>query len=181
MIREAWDPVAPRVGQQAADLDLLDEAGRPVVLSSLASGGPLLVLVVRGPYDDGSVRLLLSYRDLTLSLQRAGVRLCAICQADPARLAYLRSERGLGFPLLADPDGTALSRWGMLDANGLLLLDRALRVRQRALGERAPAEAMLSFVRRGGAQAQGGKLADRAKAFWHSLQLAFRPRRLRTR
>ena len=181
MLREAWDPVAPRVGQQAADLDLLDEAGRPVVLSSLASGDALLVLVMRGPADDASVRLLLSYRDLTMSLRRAGVRICAICQADPARLAYLRSERGLGFPLLADPDGTALSRWGMLEGNGLLLLDRALRVRQRSLGERTPAEAMLSFVKRGGAQAPRVKLADRARTFWHSLQHAFRPRRLRMR
>jgi peroxiredoxin len=151
------------------------------VLSSIAAGQPILVLVFRDADDAPSMRLLLDYRDSTLALSRAGVKICAIAKEEPARLMYLRSERGLGFPLLADPDGVALSRWGMLDRVGLFLLDRALHVRQRALAERAPAEAMVAFVRRGGARPPRVKLVDRAKIFWHSLQHALRPRRLARR
>ena len=48
------------------------------------------------------------------------MNLCGIAVADPSSLAYMRRERGLAFPLLADPDGSALSRWQMADQNGLV-------------------------------------------------------------
>jgi len=173
-----WPPGAPKPGEQAADLDLLDEAGRPATLSSLAGGRPLLVLVFRSPRDESGLRMLLDYRDLTMLLRRAGVSLCAITVAEPAALRFLRGERGLGFPMLADPDGTALSRWGMLDRNALFVLDRSLRVRQRALGDRAPATTMLSFVRRGGAGEKRPAWVDRVRVFLHAVNHALRPRRL---
>jgi peroxiredoxin len=178
MAGQGWHPAAPSTGEQADDLDVLDEGARPVVLSSLARGAPLLVLVFRDPYDDGSMRLLLDYRDSTLALKRAGVFICAIGKDDPGRLAYLRRERGLGFPVLADPDGVALSRWGMIDRVGVFLLDSNFHVRQRALGGRVSAEAMLSFVKRGGARAPRIGIGDRVRIFWHSLQHALRPRKL---
>ena len=162
---------ALKLGEQAPDLDLLDEAGRPVALSSQAAGRPLLVLVFRGPDDEAGLRLLRDYRDLTLAFRRAGVNLCGIAVADPSSLAYMRRERGLAFPLLADPDGSALSRWQMADQNGLVLLDRSLHVRQSALGGRATASAMLAFVRRSG-QPRG------IARFFTALQHVLLPKRL---
>lgn len=166
----------PRVGEQAPDLDVLDEAGRPVVLSAVAGGAPLLVMAFRGPADDASLQLLMAYRDSTLAFHRAGVRLCAVGKEEPGRLAYLRRERGLGFPVLADPDGTALSRWGMLGATGLVLLDRSFQVRERAEADRHPDE-MLSFIRRGGIRAEP-RTVNGIRLFWQTLQHALRPRRL---
>ncbi len=182
MQRNLWDPKAPRPGEQAPDLDLLDETGRPVPLSSLGGRGSLLVLLFGGSEDELGRRLLLDYRDATLAFRRAGVSLCAVARAEPAALSYLRSERGLGFPLLSDPDGTALSRWGMIDRVGLFLLDRNLVVQQRALGGRAPADALLHFVKRGGAKArrvpkERKPLLARLSAFWRSLEHALRPLR----
>ncbi|MGZ6143495.1 MAG: peroxiredoxin family protein, partial [Myxococcales bacterium] len=139
--------------------------------------GTLLALVFRDPADEAGLQLLRDYRDLTLALGKHGVSICAIAQAEPSALAYLRHERGLGFPLFADPDGTALPRWGMLGATGLLLLDRDLIVLQRALGNRAPAEALLSFVRRRGTHAHRG-LRNRFAHFLHLLSHAITPRRL---
>ena len=161
-----WDPRAPAVGDRAADLPLLDENGRPVQLSLLPA--PLLVIVFRSPEDEASLRLLRDYRDYTLALRRAGVSIIGVTQAEPSTLAYMRSERGLGFPLYA----ATLSPWGLADSNALLLLDRNLRVVQRAAGERAPAGAMLAFVRRG--QLRGPSLLARVAQFLMSLQL--RPR-----
>src|ERR1041384_6091210 len=152
-----WDPRAPAVGDRAADLPLLDENGRPVQLSLLPA--PLLVIVFRSPEDEASLRLLRDYRDYTLALRRAGVSIIGVT------LAYMRSERGLGFPLYA----ATLSPWGLADSNALLLLDRNLRVVQRAAGERAPAGAMLAFVRRG--QLRGPSLLARVAQFLMSLQL----------
>jgi peroxiredoxin len=179
MERNLWDPKAPRPGEQAPDLDLLDESGRPLPLSSVGGAGPLLVLLFRAPDDATGRRLLRDYRDSTLAFRRAGVEICAIAKADPMSLAYLRGERALGFPLLADPDGTALSRWGMIDRVGLFLLDRNRVVKQRALGERAPPDALLTFVRRGGVKARRVPVARpplvaRLRARWRTLQQSFK-------
>ena len=88
------------------------------------------------------------------------MKLCGIAQDDPSSLAFLRPERGLGFPLFADPDGSGLWQWGVQDANAIFLLDRERRVLQRALGERAPAEAMLrSRTARWPAQRRRGRAA----------------------
>ena len=171
-------PLAPKLGERAADLDLLDEAGKPVRLSSLARRGPLLVLVFRGPEDEAGLAMLRDYRDATLAMRRAGASICAIAHADPSALAFLREERGLGFPLLADRDGAALSRWSMLDATALLLLDPDLTVLQRAPAARAPAEEMVAFLRR--APHRIG-WRDRLAHLLYLLAHALRPRRFGVR
>ena len=107
-----WDLRAPKVGEQATDLDLLDESGRPVQLSAVARPSPLIVLAFAGLDDAAGIELLREYRDATLSIRRAGAFICAIGHAEPAALRYLRAQRRFGFPMFSDPDGTALSRWG---------------------------------------------------------------------
>ena len=160
----------PKVGDHVPDLDLLDEAGKPARLSSLAGRGPLVMLSFAGIYDPVGLALLRNFRDSTLALRKAGVSICAIApKADPMALAYLRAERGLGFPLFADPDG-----W--LTETGLLLVDRDLRVKQRALGERADADQLVAFIRRGGAQPS--RLRERAGQLLLALSQVIAPRRL---
>jgi peroxiredoxin len=172
-----WDARAPKVGEQAADLELLDEAGRPVELSGIGRRAPLLVLVFSGLADAAGIRLLRDYRDSTLAILRAGASICAIGHAEPAALRYLRRERGFGFPMLADAGGAALSRWGMLDRAGLFLLDGDLVVRHRALGPGLAPDAIVSLLRRGGARRARPSLRDRALHFLAALQHAFRPLR----
>ena len=88
---------------------------------------------------------------------------------EPMSLAYLRAERGLGFPLFSDPDG-----W--LTETGLLLVDKHLAVKQRALADRADAEQILTFIRRGGARRP--TLRERAGHLLLALAEAITPRRL---
>ncbi|MCA1829422.1 MAG: peroxiredoxin family protein [Myxococcales bacterium] len=159
----------PKVGDRVPDLDLLDEAGKPAKLSSLAGRGPLLTLSFSGPDDRAGIKLLRDFRDMTLALRQMGVSICGIARADPMSLAYMRAERGLGFPLFADPDG-----W--LDETGLLLIDRNLTVKQRAIGARADADRLLAFVRRGGTRKRG--LRDRVGHVLLALSHAIAPRRL---
>jgi peroxiredoxin len=172
-----WDESAPGPGEQAPDLALIDEAGRPVQLSSLAVPGQLLVLVFGGPSDEAGLELLRDYRDETLALRRAGVSICGVAAGEPSSLAYLRAERGLGFPLLADPDGAALSRWSMPAEASVLLLDRNLLVKQRAIGPRMPAAAMLRFLRRAVPARRPGwrqRVAHALQAISHALSPAAR-------
>jgi peroxiredoxin len=174
-----WNPGAPKVGGQAADLSLLDESGKPVRISSLARGGALLALVFRGPYDGESLSFLREYRDRTLALRMADVSLCGIAPADPSALAFMRAERGLGFPLLADEDGSSLPRWGLLDETGLFLLDKNLIVKQRALGKQVSADDMLIFIRRrrGGARPEHRR-RDRLAHALRSISQVLSQRRL---
>lgn len=171
---QAWDPASPKVGDKLPDLELLDEAGRPLALSSLTARGSLLILFFTGVDDPEGLRLLTDYRDSTLGLFRAGVTVCAIGHAEPSALRFLRSERGLGFRMLADADATALSRLGMLDRTGLFLVDRDLTLKLRALGTRTPADAMLAFARRGGSRTKV-PLRERVAHFFQTLQHALRP------
>jgi peroxiredoxin len=165
------------MSDQLPDLALLDEAGKPTLLSSLTKGAPLLLLCF-DPDDQKSRELLRNYRDLTLSLRLAGVGIAGVARAEPSTLSYLRMEMGLGFPLFADSDGEQLESIGMNGQFGLLLVDDELNVKQRALGGRAPAESMLSFVKRGGLRSRRGPLTAKLVHAWHSLQHAFKPRRL---
>ena len=174
---EQWDPSAPQTGMEAPDLRLVDQANKQVRLSQLARQGPILLLFFAGPEDERGRALLRDYRDRTLSLQLAGVRIAAVGRGEPSALSFLRMEMGLGFPLLADLDGTEAARFGMDGRVGLFLLDRALRVRQRALEGRAPAVAMLQFLKRGGIREQKVSLPERIVHFVKSLQAALKPRR----
>jgi len=170
----AWDGRAPKVGEKAPDLSLLDAAGKPKPLSAVAGRRPLIVLVFAGTDDVEGLRLLRDYRYETLAIWRTGAAICAVAPADPAALRYLRAESALAFPLLADPDGAALAGWGMLRRSGLFLLDGGGVVKHRAVGPSAAPEAVLSILRRGGVRRSRSGLWERAAHLAHVVQHAFR-------
>jgi peroxiredoxin len=172
-----WDARAPRVGEKAPDLELLDEAGRPVALSSVARRRPLVLIVFSGLHDEPGLELLRDYRDDTLALWRAGARICAVSGATAAQLRYLRSQRGYGFPLLADPGSAALSTLGLAGKDAVFLLDRNLVVHQRAPREAAAPDTVLSILRRGGARPRRRPLSARFADLGHAVQQALGLRR----
>jgi peroxiredoxin len=175
---EHWDSRAPQTGNQAPDLQLLDEAGKPAQLSLLARGEPLLLLCFAGTSDEKGRALLRDYRDQTMLLHLAGVKLMGVAHAEPAAVSYLRMEMGLGFPMFADPDGTQLAQIGMEERNGLFLLDHGLQVRQRAMAGRADAQTLLQFIKRGGAKRPKAKTGERIAHFFKAIQASFKPRKM---
>lgn len=173
----SWDGRAPKTGEKALDLALVDQGGKRTTLSAIAARKPLILLVFGGLDDRAGLQLLRDYRDETLALWHAGAVICAVGPMEPAALRYLRSERGIGFPVLADPDGAALASWGMLHRPGVFLLDGDGTVKHRALGDAAAPDAVLFLLRRGGARRSRPSLRERARHFAHALQHAFRPLR----
>ena len=155
----------PQVGEVAPDPELLDAAGKPATIAALR--GPLVVLFFPWPVDARGARFLRDYRDTTMLFEQAGARLIGVSTAEPATLAYLRTERGLGFPMFSDADATATALWGMGGQLGLFVLDRNHTVRLHALEDGAPASAILTFLRRGGARA--GRSPARAIGMLGSL------------
>jgi peroxiredoxin len=165
---DAWGAGTPDVGARAPDLRLFDEAGKPRQLSRLARGGPVLLLFFGAPTLAPGRALLREYRDVTLALRQAGVRPFGIARAEPPALAFLRVETGVSFPLLADPAGEEVVRFGMDGRMGVYLLDRKLNVLRRTREGQEAAEATQRFLRRGGA----GPLKA---TFGERLALLFRP------
>jgi peroxiredoxin len=180
MSSDTWDPRAPQTGAQAPDLQLLDEAGKRARLSQLARGGPVLLLFFRGADDDAGRALLRDYRSVTLGLKLAGVRICGIAQAEPSALSFLRMEMGMGFPLYADPSGEQIAQLGMEGRVGLFIVDRALKVRQRALADRASSDTIIQFIKRGGIRDGKPGFGDRIANLFKGIQAAVKPRRTAT-
>jgi peroxiredoxin len=156
------DVRVPKVGDELPDPELVDETRRSLRLSELWAKGPLVLVVYRGEWSDPCRAQLRDYRDNALAFRKAGARLAALSVDEPAISAFLRAERGLPFPLLCDPSRTAVDALGLLERglNGgvarpaTFVIDRAGKVRSRSLDgdeRRAPSQAMLIFIKRGGA------------------------------
>lgn len=188
MERDHWDARTPKIGERGPESALLDEAGKPTSLAKIADGRPLILLFIRSHEGAVCVRQLLDYRDATMGFNRLGARIVAVSAAEPSLLSFFRRERGIGFPLLSDPDKQMIEAWGLLDAadhGGLahpatFVLDGDRVVRQRTLdtlSRRTTADAMQRFVLRGGAAkttALAG-LGARLRQFGHAIQHAFKP------
>lgn len=186
--RRYWDARSPKIGERAPDAVLLDQAGKPTTLAKVANGRPLVLLFIRSPEDPVSMGQLLEYRDAMFGFTRLGARVAAICAAEPSLLAFLRSQRGIGFPLLSDPGQRATETWGLLDPAdhggvghpATFVLDGHLIVRQRALdslSRRTSADAMQHFILRGGARktsAMSG-LGARLRHVGQAIHHAFKP------
>jgi peroxiredoxin Q/BCP len=148
---------APAVGSVLADVSLLDVKGKTTTLSKVAGDRVLVLLVYEGSSSRETVRHLLDFRDATMAFDKLGARIAAVSPDEPSVAAFLKTERGLGFPLLCDPQKKALREWGLLEPTGvvresLFILGRDRGIRSLALGEFPEADRMLTFIRRGGAK-----------------------------
>lgn len=184
-----FDPRAPRLGQHIPEATLQTEDGKPLLLSALARGSPLILLFFGGSDDVQGVRRLLEFRDLTMAFKHAGARIAAVSTDGPSLSAFLRSERALGFPILSDEEGKASAAFGMLDGEQArsagFLIDAKLVVRKRWLGAQITVGDLLTAVKRGGARPQdgkgegkGGRRFSRLRQILSSIQHAFKPARL---
>jgi peroxiredoxin len=129
--------------------------GRRTRLSSLAAGGPLVLLVHPGLGDPRSLELLMEYRDRGRGFRLQGIQIAALSPDEPSALDFLRSERGLPFALLSDEGSGAISALGgLVGSEGLavLLLDRARFVRHRPRAPLGSADGLIVLAKRGEAK-----------------------------
>jgi peroxiredoxin Q/BCP len=105
------EPVRLQPGDPAPDFTLPDADGNDLTLSSYR-GRRVVVYFYPQASTPGCTTQACDFRDSLDSLSAAGVAVVGISPDRPAALAKFRDEQGLTFPLLSDPEHTALTAYG---------------------------------------------------------------------
>ena len=98
-------------GDPAPDFTLPDPDGHNVSLSSLR-GQRVIVYFYPAAMTPGCTKQACDFRDSNADLSAAGLAVLGISPDSPAKLAKFRDRDALTFPLLSDPDLTALKAYG---------------------------------------------------------------------
>ena len=98
-------------GDEAPDFTLPDADGNPVSLSSLR-GQRVIVYFYPAAMTPGCTKEACDFSEGQPDLNAAGLKVLGISPDAPAKLARFRDKEGITFPLLSDPDRTALTAYG---------------------------------------------------------------------
>jgi peroxiredoxin Q/BCP len=98
-------------GDEAPDFTLPDADGHPVTLSSLR-GQRVIVYFYPAAMTPGCTKEACDFSESLADLNAVGVQVLGISPDAPAKLARFRDKEGITFPLLSDPDRTALTAYG---------------------------------------------------------------------
>lgn len=100
------------IGDAAPDFTLNDEAGKPVSLASLLASGPVVLYFYPADFTPVCTAEACMFRDWTAELGAAGVRVIGISPQGTESKQKFKQKHALSFPLLADPDKTAIRAYG---------------------------------------------------------------------
>jgi peroxiredoxin Q/BCP len=98
-------------GDEAPDFTLRDADDNPVSLSSLR-GQKVIVYFYPAAMTPGCTKEACDFTESMPDLKAVGLAVLGISPDAPAKLAKFREKEGITFPLLSDPDRTALSAYG---------------------------------------------------------------------
>ncbi|WP_194819786.1 thioredoxin-dependent thiol peroxidase [Nocardia sp. XZ_19_385] len=98
-------------GDTAPAFTLPDADGNEVSLADYR-GRKVIVYFYPAASTPGCTKQACDFRDSLAELEGAGIEVLGISPDKPAKLAKFRDAEKLTFPLLSDPDKTALSAYG---------------------------------------------------------------------
>jgi peroxiredoxin Q/BCP len=98
-------------GDRAPSFTLLDADGKEVSLADFA-GRKLVLYFYPAASTPGCTTEACDFRDNLAELNDAGFAVVGISPDSPAKLAKFRDAEALTFPLLSDPDRSALTAYG---------------------------------------------------------------------
>jgi thioredoxin-dependent peroxiredoxin len=98
-------------GDEAPDFTLPDADGNLVSLSSLR-GRRVIVYFYPAAMTPGCTKEACDFSESLPDLNAVGLQVLGISPDAPAKLARFRDKEGITFPLLSDPDRTALTAYG---------------------------------------------------------------------
>ncbi|MCK2245291.1 MULTISPECIES: thioredoxin-dependent thiol peroxidase [unclassified Crossiella] len=104
---------SPRLapGDPAPEFTLPDADEKPVSLTDFR-GQHVIVYFYPAAGTPGCSKQSCDFRDNLAELNEAGYTVLGISPDKPAKLAKVRDEQELTFPLLSDPDRSVLAVWG---------------------------------------------------------------------
>lgn len=109
---------APTTGSTVADVEVTTDDGRRVRLSELAEG-PLVVFFYPKAFTGGCTAEACHFRDLGAEFAEVGATRVGVSRDDAGTQATFAGEHGLGFPLVADEDGTVAKAFGAKRPGGM--------------------------------------------------------------
>ena len=98
-------------GDPAPDFTLLDPGRQQVSLADFA-GQRVIVYFYPAAMTPGCTTQAIDFTAAMDELSAAGLHVVGISPDQPDRLAQFRDQQGVTFPLLSDPDRTALTAYG---------------------------------------------------------------------
>lgn len=98
-------------GDPAPDFTLSDADGKDVTLSSFR-GRRVVVYFYPAASTPGCTKQACDFRDNLALLNDAGIDVLGVSPDKPAKLVKFREKEGLAFPLLSDPERSALAAYG---------------------------------------------------------------------
>ena len=106
-------------GADAPDFMALDQAGEPRQLSLLRRRRPLVLFFYPRDGTPGCTEEACAFRDAWQRLQATGAAVVGVSTDGVETHRAFAEEHELPFPLLSDPDGAALARYGVPSMMGL--------------------------------------------------------------
>jgi len=101
------------IGDVVDDFELPDEQGTPRSLSGLLAGGPVVLFFYPAAMTRGCTAEACHFRDLAREFKAVGAQPVGISGDTVERQAEFAGVHNLGYPLLADPDGTVRASFGV--------------------------------------------------------------------
>src|SRR6266508_360844 len=104
---------AMNIGDVVDDFELSDEQGTPRTLSGLLAAGPVVLFFYPAALSPGCTVEACHFRDLAREFKAVGAQPIGISGDTVERQAKFADTHNLGYPLLADPDGTVRAQFGV--------------------------------------------------------------------
>ncbi len=105
--------MALKVGERAADFELLDQHGTTVTLAGLLADGPVVLFFYPQAMTTGCTREACHFRDIAAEFEAVGAQRIGISADAVDKQSEFDEKHGLGYPLLSDPDRVAASAFGV--------------------------------------------------------------------
>lgn len=102
-----------QTGDNAPDFELPEQHGKPVRLSTVLHDGPVVLFFYPAALSPGCTREACHFRDIVAEFTERGAAILGISADEVAKQKKFDDTHSLGYPLLADTDGTVAQAYGI--------------------------------------------------------------------
>ena len=114
-----------RIGDQAPDISLPDQAGEVRSLSQIAAGRRVVLFFYPGAMTAGCTKESCHFRDLASEFEALGAVRVGISMDKVGKQAEFATTYDLDYPLLSDTDGAVAKQFGVKRPLGVLKVKRS--------------------------------------------------------
>jgi peroxiredoxin Q/BCP len=102
-----------KIGDLIHDFTAPDQLGKPMTLTNLLQGGPVVIFFYPRAMTAGCTAQSCHFRDLAQDFHAVGASIVGISSDSVERQATFDQKHRFGFPLLSDPDRIIAKQFGV--------------------------------------------------------------------